>query len=218
MERPDLIYNYYFPYYTQSCMGEKKYFYNVETVIHLSDNRGILLNISYKRRKPYKVKVQELNDPHVLFDYREKRELIHYTTFAKEVAKLFNLLSSAVRQLSSEKAYKKVLIFTSYIKHNGNIEIELGFRDIRVTFDSFNYKIEAGRIKRTVNTSLNTDDSEKNVLLKKLGEAVQAIDSQTKYIELDEEEFNDKLDRRWKYFIEYFKSPKFIKKSEYLPK
>lgn len=57
MERPDLSYNYYYPFYTQSCIGEKKYFYKVETVIHLSDKKGILLSISYKGKTMNEIKV-----------------------------------------------------------------------------------------------------------------------------------------------------------------
>lgn len=213
MKFPDLNYNYYFPYYTQSCVGKKKFYCKTDTVIHLSDNRGILLSICYKKTKICKIIIEELVDCHVLFDYRGRGKLLHYTEFAKEVEKVFKMLSSAIRQLSSERAYKKTLIFTTYIKHSECIEIELGFRRIHVEFDKFDYVIKDGQIKRKESVHL-----EKSELLKKLSIAVTVLDSQTKYVELDGNEFNEKLDSSWDYFIGYFNSPKFIKKSEYLPK
>ena len=112
MERPDLTFNYYYPFYTQSCTGEMKYFYRVETLIHLSDKKGFLLSISYKRKKPYEVEIKELNDPHILYDKRIKGELLHYTSFAKEVERVYRLLFGALKALSSCKSYKKTLIFT----------------------------------------------------------------------------------------------------------
>lgn len=211
MKLPDLNYNYYFPYYTQSCVGEKKSFYKQNTIIHISEDRGILLSISYKRKKPSEVEVKELNDCQALFDYRNRGELIHYTAFAKEVKKVFKLFSSAIRQLSSESAYKKTLIFTTYIKHNENVELELDFRKIHVEFNKFDYVVVNGQIKRKENLLLETSE-----LLKNLSLAAIVIDSQTKYVELDEKEFNEKLNSFWDYFIEYFKSPKSIKKKEYV--
>ena len=217
MERPDLNYNYYYPFYTQSCTGEKKYSSKVETVIHLSEKRGILLSISYKQKKVYVIEVKELDDSHILYDEKNKGTLLHYAAFAEEVGKVYKLLSGVIRQLSSEQAYRKTLIFTSYVKHNKNIELKLGFRYIHITFDSFDYVIEEGRIKKSSNIHSETS-SEESVLLKKIGEVVMGIDSQTTYVEMSHEEFNERLDRSWNYFIEFFKSPKFIKKSEYLPK
>lgn len=211
MERPNLIFNYYYPFYTQCCIGTKKYYYKVETIVHLSDKRGVLLSISYKSKKPYEVEIKELDDSHTLFDKKDKGELIHYTSFAKEVEKVYRLLSGAKRQLASEKPYKKRFIFTTYLKHTQSVEIEIAFRDIHVTFDCSNYIIEAGRVKRNAS-------SEEDGLLKKLGDAISVFDAQTTFLELEEKEFNDKLDNSWSYFIEYFKSPKFIKKGEYLPK
>lgn len=217
MKFPDLNYNYYFPYYTQSCVGKKKFYCKTDTVIHLSDNRGILLSICYKKTKICKIIIEELVDCHVLFDYRGRGKLLHYTEFAKEVEKVFKMLSIAIRQLSSERAYKKTLIFTTYIKHSECIEIELGFRRIHVEFDKFDYVIESGQIMRKgdVTVSSNTEESQ---LMEKLSKAVSAIDANTRLLEIDDKEFSEKLDRSWNYFIEFFKCPKFIKKSEYIPK
>lgn len=217
MERPDLTFNYYYPFYTQSCIGQKKYFYTVETVVHLSDKRGILLSIRYKQKKVDVIEVKELNDERCLFDKRDKGSLIHYVAFAEEAGKVYKLLSSARRQLSSDKAYKKTLIFTSYLKHNQSVEIELDFKDIHINFDCSNYVIESGQImrKRNVTVSSNTEESQ---LMEKLNKAVSDLDANTRLLEIDDKEFREKLDRSWNYFIEFFKCPKFIKKSEYLPK
>lgn len=213
MERPDLSYNYYYPFYTQSCIGDKKSFYKVETVIHLSDKRGILLSISYKGKNTDEIKVKELDDSRVLYDMRYKGTLIHYTSFAQEVDKIFKSLSSAKRQLTSENAYKKRVVFMTYLKHNERVEIELDFRNIRIGYDCSDYVIEDGLIKRTANAN-----SENDVLLKRLQEVVSAIDTNTILVEMKNIEFEEKLDSTWNYFIDFFKSPKFIKKNEYLPK
>lgn len=213
MERPDLSYNYYYPFYTQSCIGEKKYFYKVETVIHLSDKKGILLSISYKGKTMNEIKVKELDDSRALYDMRYKGTLIHYTSFAQEVDKIFKLLSKTNRQLSSEKAYKKRFVFTNYLKHNESVEIVLDFRNIFISFDCSDYVIESGVIKRTANAA-----SEGDAILKRLRDTISLMDANTILTEMENTEFNEKLDNTWNYFIEFFKSPKFIKKKEYFPK
>lgn len=213
MERPDLSYNYYYPFYTQSCIGEKKYFYKVETVIHLSDKKGILLSISYKGKTMNEIKVKELDDSRALYDMRYKGTLIHYTSFAQEVDKIFKSLSRANRQLSSEKAYKKRFVFTNHLKHNESVEIVIDFRNILISFDCSDYVIEAGVIKRTANAV-----SEDDVILKRLGDTISLMDANTVLTEIENTEFNEKLDNTWNYFIEFFKSPKFINKNKYLPK
>ena len=211
MKCPNLLFNYYFPFYTQVCTGEKKYYYKVDTIIHISDNKGILLSISYKQNKVSEAKVCEVTDPKVLLNAKFDGTLIHYTAFAEEVNKVYRILSGAVRKLSSEKSYVKRLIFSYYFKHSNSVEIEIDYKSIRTQFDNFDYVIEDGRIKRP---ELPTSD-DLSSYMKKLREAVNVIDTQTEYMEIDSSKFNESLNRIWKDFIEFFKSPKLIRKNEY---
>ena len=213
MKKPELHYNYYYPYYTQKIVGEKKYYYRVETVVHLSEKKGILLSISYKSKKLYEVEISELDSSRILFDKKDKGELIHYTSFAKEVSEVFRCLSSALNALSSCKPYIKKIIFGTYLKYNSDIEFELEYKKIKVSFDKIDYVIEDGRKKRKEPDTSYIDET-----MEKLKSFVSAIDEKTTYTELDPAVFDKELNYYWEYFIEFFKCPKFIKKSEYLPK
>lgn len=210
MKRPDLQYNYYYPFYTQSCIGEKKYYYKVDTIIHISDNKGILLSVGYKQKKVSEIKVCEVTDPKILLNARFDGTLIHYTDFAKVVNKVYRTLSGAVRELSPEKSYVKQLIFSYHFKHSDSVEIEIDYKNIHLKFDEFDYVIENGQRKRAKYTPSDDD-----IYLKKLQEVVDVIDEKTKYIEIDNAKFNEKLDRVWESFIEFFESPKLIRKNEY---
>lgn len=210
MKCPNLLFNYYFPFYTQVCTGEKKYYYKVDTIIHISDNKGILLSVGYKQKKVSEIRVCEVTDPKILLNAKFDGTLIHYTNFAKEVNKVYRTLSGAVRQLSPEKSYVKQLIFGCYFKHSDSIEIEINYKTIHLQFDNFDYVIKDGQRKRAKYT-LSDDD----IYLKKLQEVVDVIDEKTKYIEIDNAKFNEKLDRVWESFIKFFESPKLIRKNEY---
>ena len=73
MKQPDLSYSYCYPFYTQVCSGQKRSFYKVETIMHMTDSRGILLSISYKQNKISEVRVNELANTDRLSYARESR-------------------------------------------------------------------------------------------------------------------------------------------------
>ena len=213
MKQPDLSYSYCYPFYTQVCSGQKRSFYKVETIMHMTDSRGILLSISYKQNKISEVRVNELANTDRLSYARESGTLIHYTAFAAEVNKVYRTLSGALRKLSPEKSYVKKLVFKNYFKYNSSIELEVDYKDIHATFGSFDYVIESGHIKRSKD-ALVTDDT----VLNKLQAVVNAIDERTEFTEIDDQVFIQGVDLAWEYFTEYFKSPKFIKRNGYVLK
>lgn len=212
MERPDLQYNYYFPFYTQKRTGKKTYFYIVDTVIHLSEEEGILLQLKYKKNKISEVKVSKLADRKNLYDERFSGTLIHYTAFAEEVSTAFLSITSAMKMLSSSKSYCKNFIFNTFFKHNENVEMELEYKQIQVTFDRFDYVIENGKKKKPEPTICDGDG-----LLRDIGLRLSALDSQITYTEIEDSVFNEKLDYIWDNFADYFKCPKVMKKTKYVP-
>lgn len=217
MKRPNLTYNHYFPFYTQKVSGEKKYYYDIQTVVHLSDNNGVLIRLGYKQKKIYEVSVERISEQTKLYDYRMNDNYISYVAFAKEVEKLYRTLSRALGALSNESAYVRTLIFSSYFKHNSSIVLKMGYRNIQVIFEEHDYIIENGK-KVMEKKSSNNTNSEEDMMMKKLSDAVDVINAQTTYKEIDAKDFDKEFNYTWERFIQYFESPKFIRKSEYEPR
>jgi hypothetical protein len=216
MKRPNLVYNHYFPFYTQKIAGEKKYYYDIRTVIHISENIGILIHLGYKQKKIYEISIERISDSTKLYDYRMNGNYISYVDFAKAVETLYRLLSKVQRTLSPEQAYIRHLVFSSYFKCNNSIEFELEYKKIFVRVEELNYRIESCKMVRIETPSNYT--SEEDITMKKISDVVDVINNQTTYKEIDNNEFEKRLNGTWEYFTEYFESPKFIRKSEYIPK
>lgn len=212
MERPDLRYNYYYPYYTQEIKGKKRISYSVVTVVHLSEEKGITLLLKYERNKITEIQISESTDAKFLMKAKENWNLVHYTQFAEEVEKIFRYLSDVSKALSSSKSYKKKSTYTTYFKHNNQIEMEIEHKKVHVMFKKFNYVIEDGKKKYC-----DSGESVNDKFLASLQTFIVALESQTTYTEIDNATFDNELNYFLEYFMEYFKCPKFIKKREYKP-
>lgn len=217
MKYPNLSYNHYFPFYTRHVSGEKKYYYSIEIVIHISDDMGILIRLGYNQKKINKLVIERVSENKTLLEYRMSGNYLSYIDFAKEVKKIYQELSKAVSILSSEPAYYKTLIFSSFFKYNNFIELELEYRKIQVLYSNFNYKIENGKKIKPIKLE-DSNSTEEDILMKKLNDAVDAIDNHTTFRNIEKKDFEKRLNEIWEYFTEYFSAPKFIRKSQYLPK
>lgn len=215
MKRPNLTYNYYFPYYTQKITGKKKYFYRIDTTMHISEEMGIFISLSYKQNKISEVLMERISDRGKLHDASMDGKHITYMDFAGEVRKAYTDIDRAMKILSPEQAYIKKLFFSSYFMYNESLEFELEYRKIKITNGEYKYRIENGRKSKE---ERNYDDSEEGLLMKEISNVVNLANGRTSYHEIDKKEFENKLNYEWDYFIEYFESPKFLKKSEYRPK
>ncbi len=217
MKRPNLEYNHYYPFYTQSISGEKKYYYRINTIIHLSEDNGIIISRSYKQKKISEIIIERISDRTKLIKSQMEDKHLSYPDFSKEVEIAYIILSKAVINLSSKQAFTKTLIFTCYLKYNSLIEIELEYKKIHVKYDNFDYIIKNGK-KIIPAKEESSSNKEEDILMKKISDAVSVINSHTTYRELENSEFDRQLNDNWNYFIEYFAAPKFIRKSEYILK
>ncbi len=62
MKKPNLQSNYYFLFYTQQRIGRKKRYYTVNTVMHLSEEVGILISLQYWKKKVEKLAIRRTDD------------------------------------------------------------------------------------------------------------------------------------------------------------
>jgi len=218
MKQPDLGFNHYFPFYTQKISGKKKYSYWINTVLHLSDSKGILIQICYNKNKIYKVEVEEITKTDTLYDARINHNYISYVDFSKEVNTCYSIIKKALHKTTPEKVFFKSNSFDSiYLKYNEFVQIELTWRKIIIEFGKYNYSIIDGKKVETKESTYN-ENSEAGEIMKQVGMFLQAINERTTYQEIKNEKFDDYLNRNWEYFIEYFKAPKFINKKQYEPK
>lgn len=215
LELPNLEYNYYYPFYTQKTTGKKKYFYRVETIMHLSEDRGILVSIEYELQKKKTIALKKLDDAQLLYRERYNSPCISYPDFAKEVKAVYLLLRNAVKTLSEETPYIKVLIFGCYFKYNRQMEFTMDRSEIKLEYGNFDYKIEDGKKIFQVKAKPETHYREEDELFEKLQIAHDTLQAYTTYRDVKEKDFVDKLDWEWAFYAKYFEAPKFIRKTGY---
>lgn len=214
MKKPNLMFNYYFPFYTQECKGTKKYYYTVKTIMHLSSEEGILISLEYKRSQLVELSLRRINNPKMLEAKIFNDTCITYSEFSKVIKTVYKQLSDAMRVLSSSPAYIKILIFGVYFKYNANTELVIDSNEINIKHGEFDYKIENGK-RVIVKKEYDPDSSDENNLMDKLSSFVNTIHDSTNYKIISEEDFINKLEGVWERYIEYFEAPKFIRKKEF---
>lgn len=216
LKHPDLHSNRFFPFYTQYSVGQKKYGQLVRTTMHLSPERGIHILLNYEKRKLTRINLETINDAGRLYRTQKAGKEITYAAFAVEVKTLFLAAQRAVRALSKEQAYQKVLIFSTIVKFNNNIELEVNWGTLTIDFEATDYIISEGK-KKVPEKEEITGTNETSQIMKKLDVYVRTIEDHTSYREISNEEFEAKLDGCWEEYIEYFKAPRFLRKNRYVP-
>ncbi|MDD3414489.1 MAG: hypothetical protein PHY47_10885 [Lachnospiraceae bacterium] len=214
MKKPNLMFNYYFPFYTQKREGKKQYYYTVKTIMHLSPEEGILISLEYKRSKLVELSLRKINDAKILDANFYNDTCITYSEFSKVIKTVYKQLSDAIRVLSSSPAYIKILIFGVYFKYNANTELVIDSNEINIKHGEFDYKIENGK-RMIVKKEYDSDSSDENNLMNKLSSFVNSIHDSTNYKIISEEDFINKFEGVWERYIEYFEAPKFIRKKEF---
>jgi hypothetical protein len=217
MKKPDLSFNHYFPFYTRNITGEKKYYYRIETVMHISHERGIVISVGYKQKNPDEICVKRTDDRTKLYGAMYKDIHISYTDFAKEVNTAYRYISGAIKRLSPEPAYRKIFVgLSSYFKFNPDMELEVDHwqREIKLLYGKFEYKIVDGKKVKESKEPVD-DGSEESQLMKRIDVTLRAIEDHKTYTEVANDYFEKQLDDEWDYFVEYFSAPKCIRKNEY---
>ncbi|MBF0649151.1 hypothetical protein IR083_09995 [Dysgonomonas sp. GY75] len=216
MKKPDLSYNNYFPFYTRNITGEKKYYYCVETVMHISRERGIIISLKYERKEIKEICIERLNDSSKLYNAATNHIHISYIDFAKEVSTAYRYISAAVKKLSPEPAYHVTLVFSTYFKFNTAIELTVDpwRRRIKLSYGKFDYRIVDGKKVDNKEPRAYTD-SEEDAIIKRIDATLRAYDDATTYQEIAGSDFEKRFDDEWDYFIQYFTAPKCIRKNEY---
>ncbi|EGK00485.1 hypothetical protein [Dysgonomonas gadei] len=215
MKKPDLSFNHYFPFYTRKITGVKKYYYCVETVMHISAEFGILISIGYKQKNMDSICIMRITDRTNLFDIAINAIHISYTDFAEDVKTAYRYISAALRTLSPEPAYRETLMLSTYFKFNPVLKLEVNHwhGEIKLSYGSFEYKIMDG--KKVENNEPVDDGSEEYTLLKRVSAAVRVIESHRTYQEIASDYFEKQLDDEWDCYAGYFAAPKCIRKNEY---
>lgn len=211
IKQPNLSYNYYYPFYTQNNNGGK-YFHQVITIMHLSENLGISIFFSFEKKKIREIIINEIGDSNKLREAAINDKHIAYPDFATEAKKAYNYVNNTMKKLRTEPGYIKTLIFSSYFMFNNSIEFEFDYKKIQITVRENNYHIENG--KMVVQKDVY-GDSEEEGLLKTISLTVGAINERILYREIEKKEFENRIEEQWEFYCKYLEAPKFIRKSEY---
>ena len=217
MKKPDLSYNNYFPFYTRNIFGDKKYYYCVDTIMHISRELGILISMKYERKKIKEICIIMMNDSSKLYNAAINQAHITYIDFAKDVGTAYRYISAAVKELLPEPAYRVTLVgFSTYCKFNTAIELTADpwKRKIKLTYGKSDYRIVDG--KKVENKEPRVyGDSEEDAIMKKIDASLRAYNNATTYQEIAGSDFEKRFNDEWDYFVEYFTAPKCIRKNEY---
>lgn len=217
MKKPDLSFNHYFPFYTRKITGDKKYSYRIETIMHTSRERGILISQEYELKKLKKIYITRMANRTNLLDVAINHPHISYTDFAKDVNTAYRHISGALRILAPEPAYCETFaVFSSYFKFNPDMELAIDHWESEITlhYGKFEYTIVDGKKVKESKERID-DGSEEFQIMKKIDASLRAYNDATTYQEVDNDYFNKQLDDEWNYFVEYFSAPKCIRKNEY---
>lgn len=217
MKKPDLSFNHYFPFYTRNTFGDKKYCCRVETIMHISRERGIRISLEYEQKKPKKISIKRIEDRNRLYNAMDKDTHIAYIDFAKEVNTVYRHISGAIRILTPEPAYRKIFVaFSGYFKFNPDIELKADpwSKEIELSYGKFDYRIAGGKKVDNKEPRVYTD-SEEDAIMKRIDASLRAFNDATTYQEIGGEDFEKRFDDEWDYFVEYFSAPKCIRKNEY---
>lgn len=214
MKQPNLYFNNYYPFYTQTKRGKKSYYYNITTVMHLSPEKGIVVKLDYDHKKISAIKLEKVKDRKELYKLQEDAQHISYVDFSKIIKTLSFQLRKSLNTLSLSKGYYKQIVFSSLFKHNNSIELEFEYNTIQLNYGEYDYKIRDGKKIKTEKLE-GVISNEEDSLLNSVGKFLDAYESHIKYSEIEKVDFDKKINNYWDNFLPYFEPPKFIRKKEY---
>jgi len=134
MKAPDLEFNYYYPFYSQTHTGKKKTYYKIESCMHLSEHFGIVISRRYNGSKMTEINIEITNNMQDLRELSKEKKLISYTAFAGEVETVYSFLAAVEKKLSKAKSYSYGLYLVSYLKFKHNLYLEFYDNHITVIF------------------------------------------------------------------------------------
>jgi len=212
MKTPDLTYNEYYPFYTQNSYGNWKYTKTITSVIHLSNEKGIIIEITYFRKKVSRIELREIKD---LIARKQDYSFISYPQISKEFKILITHLNRSLRTLNSIPGY----IEDTY----GLIKFKKWNTAIKLTYRKwYSLVIEYGDFdeviidrKRYSKENKELYGSLKDTELSPLASLTKALDTGTSYQRYDNEKFADDIEFLSRCIFPYFEAPKFIRKKEY---
>lgn len=208
MKIPDLSPNYYFPFYTVSEYGIKKYSHTKELVMHLSEKRALLIVLNFQKGKLSNAKMNFINYPQFLYSHRDNKN-IAYKEFAVEARVFYKTLQKALFSLSKEKPYHKKTVFSSFFKFSKHFELEFGSSEIEINFGDFDYHIENGKKVKKEKEKTGHE------MLDKASDLLKIVDNHTEFKDMSEAEFIRELNYCLSKFEPYVEAPKFLRKKEY---
>ncbi|WP_319589347.1 hypothetical protein [uncultured Draconibacterium sp.] len=162
-----------------------------------------------------KIHLRFIDSPSALYKYKNEYNKITYTDFAETVNVFYSALSKAIKKLADEPAYRKDLIFSTLLKLNPQLEVEIDWKEITVNFRETDYKIEHGKIVRLKESPFAQSTDEVSKKWEVIG---KAFDENTNYQIVGNDVFDERLNDCWESFRQLFEAPKFIRKHEYVPK
>lgn len=215
MKTPDLTYNEYFPFYTQKSYGTWKYTKRVTSVIHLSEKKGYLIEITYSSKKISKIELKRLYGYPDLIERKKGYEFISYPQLANELKILINHLHRSLRVLNSTSAYiENTCGFYSWKKWNKSVKLKFcKSENIEIEYGDFDEIIVDG--KRFSQKDQEFYNDIKDGEFSPLRALSKALDENTSYKEIENRDFIKELEFTTRWMFPYFEAPKFIRKKEY---
>ncbi len=215
MKKPNLKFNYIYPFYTLSEHGRKKFLHYSNCSMHISDEKVLQITTRRETGKVNKVDCEFIKDRSRIYKLRTEEKLVHYNVFAEHSRTFFNVFTKALRSLDSEPCYRKTMVFSSLFKFNECIEMEMNWDRFTLKIGPVDYIIEKGKYIRLKESPFANSDTEAGRTWEAIG---KAFDEHTSFTEVEANQFNDRLDRIWDVFFPYFEAPKFMRKNVYIPK
>ena len=214
IQRPDLEFNYFYPFYTQEKWGRQKFSRFFRTTMHLAIDRGIEIYIVYDKQKVRQLTIEACNDVKVLSKRRLKHKHITYVDFAAQIKSAYNAIRRALDSVSKEPAYVKRFIFSSYLKYSSELEFEVDWGKINLSFDKVDWTIKEGKIHKPKKERV-IEDSETALAIKTLDAFVDEVDNRTSFQEISNTEFQMRVDGAWNEYLKYFAPPRFLRKNNF---
>ncbi|MEM9363642.1 MAG: hypothetical protein AAGA43_13470 [Bacteroidota bacterium] len=208
MIRANLDFNHYYPFYTLTSFGKKKYSYFEKIHVHLSDTKRLKFELNYRSGKLNEIEYKKNSDDKINL-YDKELKYLSYTEFAIKMKTFENFLIRGLRSLSNETAFRKVMVFGSNYKFSSEWEIEFDYSQITLKKDQFEHSIQDGKLVKPKRESNGDGDLAKLVVF------FETIDEYTKFNTIEQNEFYKDLDSTMGDYLPYLEAPKFLRKKQY---
>lgn len=210
MIKANLNFNYYFPFYTIRSFGKKKYSHTEMIVMHLSRERRFVFKMFFDSGKLSEIEFD--HEKQKSFDYFSKDvKQIPYVDFALKMKSFENFLKRGLNNLLNEPPYYKTMVFPEVYKFNRNMELSFSYGKLRLRKGSFLFSIEDGKLKKP-NKEYGKGD------LDKVEKYLDAWDSNYKFKQIEEAQFNKDLNNVMSEYIKFLSAPIMLRKNEYTEK